>query len=191
MKDFLTGPPETLCHMPWGCLPRSWSSLCIWSGGKKAGLYLVHYRKLSKNYGFGLYVHSKWLIKSHLKSPHPLVPTLWLVVPVYLILILAQADANLRHGEKNVKEHLTHTFVIVHSWLTCKTHVFVLVQPLICIGKESAPSKSSWNTHSQKWHQAVNSGSSRPCQIGHKSQGLTGAYAGVLHAGCALVWSIR
>lgn len=82
---------------------------------KKAVLQLVHYRKLSKNYGLVLYVHSKLLRKSRLKSPFLLVPTLWLVAPVYLILILAQADANFRHSERNVKEHLEHTFIIVHS----------------------------------------------------------------------------
>lgn len=76
---------------------------------KKAGLQLVSYRKLSKNYSLVLYVHSKLLTKSCLQLPHTLVPTLWLVVPLYLILILAQADAHFRHSERNAKEHLTHT----------------------------------------------------------------------------------
>jgi len=43
------------------------------------------------------------------------MPALWLVVPAYLILILAQADANFRHGERNIAERLGHTFVIAHS----------------------------------------------------------------------------
>lgn len=120
-------------------------------------------------------MQSNLLTKSHVKSPCPLVPALWLVVPICLILIRAQADTSFRHGERSIKEHLEHTFITVHSWLTCKTPVFVLVQPLIWVGKESAPTNSSWNTHSQKWHRAVNSGSSRPCQMGHKSQELTGA----------------
>lgn len=78
---------------------------------KKAGLHLVSYRELSKNYGLVLYVHSKLLTKSCLQSHRTLVPTLWLVVPLYLylILILAQADAHFRHSERNAKEHLGHT----------------------------------------------------------------------------------
>lgn len=151
--------------MPWD---RSWSSLCIWLGSKKSWFAFGPLQEADWKLR---HVHSKLFNKSCLQSLCPLVPTLWIILPVYLILVLVQDDANFRYGERNVKEHLRHTFVTAHSWLTCKTHVFVLVQPLIWVGKGSAPKNSSWNTHSQKRHWAVNGGSSRPCQMSQ----ITGA----------------